>query len=338
MKKKISRRGHKSAPTIVEPLIPSGAKPVEVTENYIRIRVKDPDLFIEESFRIVMISTAKGIKAVMGKLKEPPEGQAGSMVAQSYLFDKGRWTVAEAETWVKDHGKEAIAPESVPPAAGCKVLGTLDKPVSKSLAITDYKSEVKDGVLYIEGYANTKDVSDRYGDIPTVFPSLRGYVYELTEFRKNPVMLINHENKVENIAGSFISLVEDAVGLRFKAAFSKSDLPLVAHARTVYAEGHGKALSIAGRWFFENKDNPNHLTYADIFEISLVGVGADPNALGSVVNQPEPKFQVDLGPFVKALDELIKRVGDMNETAAVAVELKRLGALVGQALTKTGGA
>ncbi len=226
----------------------------------------------------------------------------------------------------------------VSPDSGCKVLGTLDKPVSKSLAITDYKSEVKDGVLYVEGYANTKDVCDRYGDIPTVFPSLRNYVYELTEFRKNPVMLINHENKVENIAGSFISLVEDAVGLRFKAAFSKSDLPLVAHARTVYAEGHGKALSIAGRWFFEDKDNPNHLTYADIFEISLVGVGADPNAIGSVVNQPEPKAQVDLDPIAKELEALVKRVSEISETTAVTVELERLGALVGQALTKTGGA
>jgi hypothetical protein len=32
----------------------------------------------------------------------------------------------------------------------------------------------------------------------------------------------------------------------------------------------------------EDKDNPNHLTLAEIYEVSLVGVGADPNALTSI--------------------------------------------------------
>jgi len=60
----------------------------EVTDEYIRVRVKNPDAFVEGSFRTVTISASKGIKAVMGKLKSPPEGQEGSMVAQSYLFEK----------------------------------------------------------------------------------------------------------------------------------------------------------------------------------------------------------------------------------------------------------
>lgn len=176
------------------------------------------------------------------------------------------------------------------PAAGCKVLGTKEAPVKKVLPVAQLVSvKAAGGVVTIKGYANTKGTADRYGDVPTVFPALRSYVYELAEFRKNPVMLINHENSVECIAGSFRILREDEVGLYFEADFSESDFPPIKHARTVYAEGHGKALSIAGRWYFENKDAPEQLTYAEIFEISLVSVGADPNALAAV-EQPAPKL------------------------------------------------
>lgn len=176
----------------------------------------------------------------------------------------------------------------VVPATGVKTIGSKEAPAKKVLAISELEIKAEDGVITISGYANTKGTADRYGDVPTVMPAIRNYVYELTEFRKNPVMLIDHNNSVGYIAGSFTQLQEDEKGLRFKAAFSKSNFPLVAHARTVYAEGHGKALSIAGRWFFENKDAQEQLTYADIFEISLVGVGADPNALAGKVTPAEP--------------------------------------------------
>jgi HK97 family phage prohead protease len=76
------------------------AKPVDVTENYIRIRVKNPDLFAEGSFRTIDISKKDGIKAVIGKLKSDPEG---STVVQVYLFDKEKWTVDEAKKWVETH-------------------------------------------------------------------------------------------------------------------------------------------------------------------------------------------------------------------------------------------
>jgi len=60
---------------------------VDVTNDYIRIRQKDPSLFKKETFRTITISAKKGIKAVIGRLKDPPAGKEG-MVAQSYLFDK----------------------------------------------------------------------------------------------------------------------------------------------------------------------------------------------------------------------------------------------------------
>jgi HK97 family phage prohead protease len=72
----------------------------DVTENYIRIRVEDPDKFVDGSFRTIDISKEKGIKSVIGKLKSDPSGPTH---VQSYLFDKDKWNVAEAEAWVKDH-------------------------------------------------------------------------------------------------------------------------------------------------------------------------------------------------------------------------------------------
>ena len=55
----------------------------EVTENTIRIRVEDPDKFVQDSFRTITISADKGIKAVIGKYKTDPDGPTHT---QSYIF------------------------------------------------------------------------------------------------------------------------------------------------------------------------------------------------------------------------------------------------------------
>jgi len=80
---------------------PSEGKPVETTENYVRVRVRDPGLFEEGSFRTITISAKEGIKAVIGRLK----GETSTTI-QTYLFDKEKWTVARAKKWVKDHKKD----------------------------------------------------------------------------------------------------------------------------------------------------------------------------------------------------------------------------------------
>lgn len=174
-----------------------------------------------------------------------------------------------------------------------RIEGTKESPAIKIFDITDCKVTKENDVVVMRGYANTKNKEDRYGDIPAIYEGHRNYVYELSEFLKNPVMLLDHSNQVSSIAGSFTEIVEDELGLRFTAVFSNSTLPEIEHARTVYLEGHGKALSIAGRWHFEDKDNPNKLTYAEIYHISPVGVGADPNALGFTSIEKPPKKDID---------------------------------------------
>ena len=153
------------------------------------------------------------------------------------------------------------------------------------LPIEGGKITQENGAVYLEGYANTKGQTDRYGDIPAVYKAKRDYVYDLKEYLKNPVLLVDHVNAIDHVAGSMSEIREDTRGLFFKAKFSSSDYPVVEHARKIYTEGHAKGISIAGRFHYENPDAPNQLTLAEIYEISLVAVPADPDALAEAVQK-----------------------------------------------------
>jgi len=155
----------------------------------------------------------------------------------------------------------------------------------KILPIEGGKITQENGAVYLEGYANTKGQADRYGDIPAVYKAKRDYVYDLKEYLKNPVLLVDHVNAIDHVAGSMSEIREDARGLYFKAKFSTSDYPVVEHARKIYTEGHAKGISIAGKFHYENPDAPNQLTLAEIYEISLVAVPADPDALAEAVQK-----------------------------------------------------
>ena len=88
--------------------------PVDVTDNYIRVRVKNPALFDPATYRTVQMTS--GIKYIAGKLKGKKNG---SMVIQTFLFDKNKFDKSSAVKWVKNHGytiegetKEAKIPKS----------------------------------------------------------------------------------------------------------------------------------------------------------------------------------------------------------------------------------
>ena len=167
---------------------------------------------------------------------------------------------------------------------------------NKNFELIEVKATETDGVVRISGYANNKYISDRYGDIPTPFN--REYVYELTEFRKNPILLLNHNANIGSIAGKITEIHEDVKGLYFEAEFTKSaHIAEILHAKQLVQEGILKTVSIGGVWHYEDEHNRDHLTLAEIMEISLVAVPADPNALVEeikplpvpAVEQPEDK-------------------------------------------------
>lgn len=146
----------------------------------------------------------------------------------------------------------------------------------KDFDITEFKAVEDNGTVKISGYANNKGIADRYGDIPTAFN--RAYVYDIVEYLRNPVLMLNHNSGVGSIAGKVTEIHEDEKGLYFEATLSNSDLPEVKHARTLIKEGMLKTVSIGGIWLYEDLENPSHLTLAKIFEISLVAIPADPYA------------------------------------------------------------
>ena len=172
-----------------------------------------------------------------------------------------------------------------------KICGTLKAPALKILPLQDASVKQENGLVYIEGYANTKNLADRYGDIPTVLKTKRNFVYELSEFKKNPVLLIDHVNQLDHLAGSVTEIYEDEKGLYFKALFSASNHPIVAHARQLYQEGHAKGISIAGRFHYEVESNPDLLTLAEIYEISLVAIPADPRSLAAPSKNAEEESE-----------------------------------------------
>jgi len=86
-----------------------GVLNTEETEEFVHVRVRDPDLFVEGSFRTIDVDAEKGVKAVVGKLKSDPEG---AMVMQKYVFAKEKgWTMEKAEAWVKEHKDSALPAE-----------------------------------------------------------------------------------------------------------------------------------------------------------------------------------------------------------------------------------
>jgi len=81
----------------------------EETEDFVHVRVRDPDLFVDGSFRSIDIDAERGVKAVVGKLKSDPKG---AMVVQKFVFAKEKnWTMEKAEAWIKEHKDSALPAE-----------------------------------------------------------------------------------------------------------------------------------------------------------------------------------------------------------------------------------
>lgn len=157
---------------------------------------------------------------------------------------------------------------------------TIELPTSKK-AVPIYANGAKEGMIVdyrdvmIEGYASTfvgTTASDRGGDYiqPGAFDGTIG------EFMKNPVILTNHYNEVHHLAGSWSKVGINDRGLAVQGIISNA--PDVIGTRFKLVEGHLKGLSIGGIWYYNNDDHRG-IEEADLFEISLVAVPMNPDAL-----------------------------------------------------------
>ena len=117
---------------------------------------------------------------------------------------------------------------------------------------------------------------DRDGDyiLPGAFDKT------LAEFRTNPVMLVDHENSVLRMAGSFSKVGVTEQGLVMEGRVSNSPAEFMKHVRFLIHEGHLKAFSIGGIFFYD--ESGYGVEEIRLFETSLVAVPANQDALFSV--------------------------------------------------------
>jgi len=112
---------------------------------------------------------------------------------------------------------------------------------------------------------------DRQGDVVS-FDS-----WDLTNFKKNPVLLVDHDYKVENIVGTARNLKKDT-GLRaltFEPNFHKIT-PLSQYVEQMVNEGSLSKVSVGFMSKGPSKDGGKIMN--ELLEISFVAVPANPNA------------------------------------------------------------
>lgn len=145
----------------------------------------------------------------------------------------------------------------------------------KSSHIKDEEGRIKDYKdVVIEGFASTfqeTTSADRDGD----YIVQGAFDKTLADFRRNPVMLLDHKNSVDSLAGSYSRITVNSKGLSIVG--NVSNAPGLADVRFKVAEGHLKALSIGGMFYWGGDGKA--IETVDLWEISLIPVPANPDAL-----------------------------------------------------------
>lgn len=148
--------------------------------------------------------------------------------------------------------------------------------------VIDYSNVTISG--YLSTFGNVT-ASDRDGDVVEA----GAFKETIQSFMKNPVLLMDHWNSVENIAGRFTEVREDGKGLFVTATISDSQTDKMRHVRALVAEGNLKTLSMGGR--FSYRDDGRTIFKVDLYEGSLVSIPANPDALFSVRAMTEAEIK-----------------------------------------------
>lgn len=227
-------------------------------KDMLQIQVKALNSFIDVNVRLVPISKDGTVHALVGRLIQP----AGLKAIHAYIFPKGQYTAKQAEAYIESNKKDS------------------DKTA---------RLEEKFLITKIEG-ANETDASfwatastdspDRMGDV------IHAEGWDLTNFKKNPVIQPFHDYKALPVAKAVDIYVRDNT-LRFKPQFAvdipKYDLPGIMY--NMYKGGFMNAFSVGfdpKKWAFTDPDNwMSGIEYfeQELLEISAVPVPCHPDAL-----------------------------------------------------------
>lgn len=137
--------------------------------------------------------------------------------------------------------------------------------------IVDYKN------VTINGYLSTFEhvtQADRDGDY------VRGHAFDKSvgKFSSNAVMLMDHTNTVDMLAGSFSEVKTDKSGLYVVGKVSNA--PELRKVRFLVAEGHLKSLSMGGLFLYGHDGKA--IEEVELWEGSLVPIPANQDASFSV--------------------------------------------------------
>ncbi len=146
---------------------------------------------------------------------------------------------------------------------------------SKGLAVKNAEGQIVDYTdVQFTGYASTFSAvteSDRQGD--RVNPG--AFRATIAEFKKNPVMLLDHYNSVNNIGGHYEEIREDDRGLFVRGVISNA--PELKTIRFHLMERSLRTLSIGGLFLYAADGRTIETVH--LFEISLVAIPANPDCL-----------------------------------------------------------
>lgn len=145
---------------------------------------------------------------------------------------------------------------------------------SFNLISEEIKSLKKGKKLKIAGYANTTN-KDRTNDI--IVP--QAWVHGVKNFRKNPVLLYQHDRAQPIGRVSKISV--DQKGLHIEAEISSAKPEI----QTLIKDGALKAFSVGfipKKATYDRKTDTNFIKSVDLFEISVVSVPANQDSLFSI--------------------------------------------------------
>jgi len=253
----------------------------EETKNRIHIPIRKISLFLEESIKTFDISVKEGIQAVGGKLKDNPE----PLTIQKYIFDKGKgWTMDKAKEWVKNNKKSNIINDNK----------NMSKQEIKALV-----TKAEDGELFAVA---SDDSVDRHGD------KLDQKNWSLTQFKKNPVLLMAHQYHLPPV-GVAKNIKVDGNKLTFKPVFHEIT-QMAREVKEMYLDGIMKAFSVG---FIDRTDEKNEKQTLELLEISAVPVPANANALlvGKSIEEAEKMDSEVKGWVDKTLEN--KEVKPENE-------------------------
>lgn len=275
---------------------------LDITGNYVVVRVKNPSAFDKNTFSIVELSSEKGIKTLIGKLKEK-SGENDSTEIRSYLFDSSKWSVSDARAWIKENDKDAeeIIEETKEDLIREIEFKQDDETIFKGFikAAVDAVNVDNEEDRIIEGYVS-KIGEDRTKDY--VHPE--AFTKTMEKFMDNPVLTYMHD--WSKPIGKILEYKIDDVGLWIKCQITKG-VEWADDAWTLIKDGVLKAFSYA----FRAKDSKkvkgvNHIYELEILECSVVSVPMHSGALFTISGK---------GMKTEMIDEYATRLQEITEKA-----------------------